>query len=419
MNVVIFVEGLFSLSRTFIIRKIKALAERGAQVTVVSFKRSRRPIHTELLQGIRNVRLIELPGDEGTWLQRAWNWISTFAKAFLRSPRQASRFWALTRRHKPFTRRLKEAYKLMGVIGLHGDVYHFEFGRLAAEYIDYIKTDAKPCVVSFRGSDILVYPHIHPELKAVYREVIEHASRVHCTSQGVAHQVAQLGGQQKIFINYPSVDTSFFCPNPNSQKDPNLIITVGRLEWVKGLPFALLAIAKLATDFPSLRYMIVGDGTSKDDLLFYTADLGIQDHVQFYGQASATQVKKLLEQASIFLLSSVSEGVSNAALEAMAMQVPVVTSAAGGMAEAVEDGVEGFVVPCYDPSALATKLRVLLDDEALREKMGENARQRILRDFTIERQVQVFLDEYSLLSKASVSSKDKHSTASDLETAKK
>ena len=397
MKIVIFVPEFFSLSQTFIIRKVRALAERGESVTVVSFSDSRNKAHKEILKDVRNVNVINIPSDNGTPFRRILVWVFLGVKALLTSPGDTCAFWKLTRHYGSWKDRLKQFRKLLGLVGIRGDVYHFEFGDLAAAYIDYLKSFARPCIVSFRGSDINTYPLANPELASLYREVILHADRIHCTSEEIAHRVAELGGSHKAFINHPAIDASFFAPDSNSTRDPNLVVTVGRLKWVKGLTFALLAISKLVREFPNLHYVLVGDGPSRDELAFYVDNLGIQKNVEFYGRASTGEVKNLLGKASVFLLSSISEGVSNAVLEAMAMEVPVVTTDAGGMAEAIDNGVEGFVTPRYDPTMLAERVKQLLSNEDLRKKIGKNARQRILRDFTIERQVEVFLTEYSNL----------------------
>ena len=92
----------------------------------------------------------------------------------------------------------------------------------------------------------------------------------------------------------------------------------------------------------------------------------------------------------MFLLSSVSEGISNAALEAMACGLPLVTTDCGGMREAVRDGIDGFVVPLRDPRAMAAALARLARDEGLRQTMGNAARQRIVEHFSIETQIARF-----------------------------
>ena len=92
----------------------------------------------------------------------------------------------------------------------------------------------------------------------------------------------------------------------------------------------------------------------------------------------------------MFVLSSLSEGISNAALEAMACGLPVVTTDCGGMREAIRDGVEGFVVPMRDPDAIAVALVRVASDEGLRQRIGQAARQRIVEAFSIERQIRAF-----------------------------
>ncbi|MBN2549567.1 MAG: glycosyltransferase family 4 protein [Anaerolineales bacterium] len=399
MKITLFVGELFSSSTTFIIRKVKALAERGESVTVITSGRLQNKAHEEILAGVKNIHVISIPADKGTPLHRFFVGVWLLIKALLKSPKDTYQFGRIALQYDAWAPRLKSMRKLLGLAGLRSDVYHFEFGDIAVQHLDYLKFKARPCIVSFRGADIDIYPLVHEELKLSYRQVIEHADRIHCVSQATAHQVAQLGDPRKIFINRPSIYASFFRPTSFSKKYPAIIVSVARLKWKKGLTYALLAVAQLVTEFPDLRYIIIGEGPSKDELMFYAADLGIQNHVEFFGRASEESVKETLDRASVFLLASLEEGISNAVLEAMAMEVPVVTTDAGGMAEAVTDGVEGFVVPRYDPGALAARTRQLLQDDDLRKRMGQNARQRVLRDFTIERQVQMFLDEYYALNK--------------------
>jgi colanic acid/amylovoran biosynthesis glycosyltransferase len=397
MKITIFVGRFPSPSQTFIVRKVKALAEKGEFVEVISFGRPQFKSHKKLVDNVKNIQIVYLPRDKGSNFQRVLAYSYLLCRGILKSPKDIYMFWGLARRFHPRNARSKYMRNYLGVVGLRSDIYHFEHGNLAAQYIDFIKTSAKPCVVSFRGSDINTYPYANKELKSLYKEVIEYADRIHCTSKAIARKVANYGGLKKKFVNYPSTDTSVFNPFGISKRDPYLIITVSRLNWVKGMEYALLAISQLVTDFPNIHYVIVGDGPSKDGLLFYTADLGIENNVEFYGRTSISEIKSLLGKASIFLLPSLSEGVSNAALEAMAMEVPVVTTDAGGMVEAVTDGVEGFVVPRYNPFALKEKIALLLNDGELRSRMGQRGRERVIREFTIERQVQVFIKEYEAM----------------------
>jgi glycosyltransferase involved in cell wall biosynthesis len=101
-------------------------------------------------------------------------------------------------------------------------------------------------------------------------------------------------------------------------------------------------------------------------------------------------VRDQLRAADLFVLSSLSEGIANAALEAMSCGLPVVTSDCGGMREAVTDGVEGYVVPLRDPQAMAAALHKLANDSLLRSRMGATGRNRVIADFNLDDQIYAF-----------------------------
>lgn len=395
MKITICIKEFPSHSLKFIAMKVKSLVEMGVEVTVISWGFPKNPAHQEILAGLNNLKIIYLFGEKSNNpFRRIGNWLWVVIKSALVSPRETYSVWSFTKSYRSWVVRLRQTQKLLPLVSVHSDIYHFEFGIYAAEYLDFLKFCQQPCMVSFRGADIDIHPHWNPELKQRYREVIQHADRIHCVSEAIADTVAKYGDRRKIFINRPSIDASFFSPVASSKRDPNLIVSIARLKWKKGLTYALLAISQLVPKFPNLRYIIVGNGPDTEELRFYSFDLGIQDHVEFYGWAESEKIKEILGKAAVYLLSSLEEGIANVVLEAMAMEVPVVTTDAGGMKEVITDGVEGFVVPRYNPSAIAEKLELLMRDEKLRTSMGKHGRDRVVREFTIERQVRVFIKEY-------------------------
>ncbi|MCX7999488.1 MAG: glycosyltransferase family 4 protein, partial [Leptospiraceae bacterium] len=187
-------------------------------------------------------------------------------------------------------------------------------------------------------------------------------------------------------------DTNFFKPGEKSLDKHKLnVVTVGSLGWVKGHEYALLSVRRLVSQGISVRFDIVGDGPERQRVLYTIYDLELQNHVRLLGRLSPEQVRDKLQKADVFLLSSLSEGISNAVLEAMACGLPVVTTDCGGMREAVTDGVEGFIVPVRDPEAMAEALIRLWKDPELRRKMGEAARKRVLKEFSLDQQISAFL----------------------------
>lgn len=169
-----------------------------------------------------------------------------------------------------------------------------------------------------------------------------------------------------------------------------MIVAVGRLVWKKGFDYLLAALARLKREGIAVKAQIIGDGDLYPRLRFSIEDLSLEPEVELVGPLTSRQVLERMREADLFVLSSHEEGISNAALEAMACGLPVVTTDAGGMAEAVYDGVEGFVVPVRDIGALADRIRALAANPALRERMGRAARARVEREFSLTSQAERF-----------------------------
>jgi glycosyltransferase involved in cell wall biosynthesis len=98
--------------------------------------------------------------------------------------------------------------------------------------------------------------------------------------------------------------------------------------------------------------------------------------------------------ADVYLSPSLSEGMSNAVLEAMAMAIPVVSTDVGGMPEAIHDGCEGLLVPPRDAAALSEKVALLLCDSQRRRQMGLAGRRQVERNFDLARQLDRFVAAY-------------------------
>jgi glycosyltransferase involved in cell wall biosynthesis len=123
------------------------------------------------------------------------------------------------------------------------------------------------------------------------------------------------------------------------------------------------------------------------------ADAGLEEHVRLVEMAPSREVARRLQASDVLLLPSLDEGLPTVVLEAMACGVPVVATDCGGVAEAVTDGVEGFVVPPRDSDALTAALMRLSQKPELRKGMGEAGRRTATSRFTLERQ----LDEFHAL----------------------
>jgi glycosyltransferase involved in cell wall biosynthesis len=137
---------------------------------------------------------------------------------------------------------------------------------------------------------------------------------------------------------------------------------------------------------PSVRFCLIGSGALEVPMRERAARLGIADRVDFLGRLEPDAVRAAVLRFRIAVLASKdNEGLPNAVLEAMAAARPVVATAVGGTPEVIEDGVTGFVVSPGDAAALAERIVRLLKDPPLARSMGERGRQRVEREFTMER----------------------------------
>jgi glycosyltransferase involved in cell wall biosynthesis len=157
---------------------------------------------------------------------------------------------------------------------------------------------------------------------------------------------------------------------------------VAALERRKGHDVLLRALAALDAEVPPWRCLVCGGGSQHEPLLRLAADLGVEARVGFLGEQS--QVADVLAALDVFVMPSRHEGLGVAVLEAMAMALPVVASAVGGLPEAVEQGRTGLLVPSDDPVALATALGELGRDRERARRMGAAGRERVLAEFSME-----------------------------------
>jgi glycosyltransferase involved in cell wall biosynthesis len=170
------------------------------------------------------------------------------------------------------------------------------------------------------------------------------------------------------------------APTVAGERETPRIVTVGRLKAPKD--FQTLARALSLLPQGSFEAEIVGDGPDRPELERRLRGLGLTESVRLAG--SRDDVPALLAAADVFVLSSRSEGAPVSVLEAMAAGLPVVATRVGGVPELVEDGQTGFLVPPGDPAALTRVLAELLEDRALRRRLGDAGRQRARREFDLD-----------------------------------
>jgi glycosyltransferase involved in cell wall biosynthesis len=167
--------------------------------------------------------------------------------------------------------------------------------------------------------------------------------------------------------------------------DRFLVGWMGRMTAVKRTDDVLLAFKELRDRGVDAGLCLVGDGPDRDGLEERAFELGIARHVFSLGYQDA--VADWYAAFDVLILPSANEGTPVSVIEALAARRPVVATDVGGVSDVVRDGVDGFLVEAGDTSALAERLATLAGDEALRTRMGEAGRERVLRRYAVSRLV--------------------------------
>jgi glycosyltransferase involved in cell wall biosynthesis len=152
-----------------------------------------------------------------------------------------------------------------------------------------------------------------------------------------------------------------------------LAVHLGALTPEKDHRTLVLAAARLVQDLPDLHWVIAGEGPLRRELETQIQSLAVQDRVHLIG--ALDDPHRVLTAADVFVLSSISEGLGSSILAAMIRGVPVVATRVGGIPDLLDAG-SGIMVPPGDPSAIATAVRQVLNDQTLRESLIDVARRK-------------------------------------------
>ncbi|TAK59233.1 glycosyltransferase family 1 protein [Patescibacteria group bacterium] len=222
---------------------------------------------------------------------------------------------------------------------------------------------------------------------AIFSQIVyRSANAVVAGSVFVAQEIQKKVRGLTVHVIDPGIDMSKFTDpvrGPVSEREP-FILSVGALKARKGYEVSLRAFALLKDRIPELRYIMVGSQTDEPRyfkmLTELARELGVEDRVDFLTDVSDAHLNELYEKASVFILTSVNldfhfEGFGMVFLEAAAHGLPSIGTLGNGIADAVEDGKTGILVPQKDPEATAEALALILGDTERRARMSARARE--------------------------------------------
>ncbi len=326
----------------------------------------------------------------------------------IRLPKPAThalrRIWVRQILRRPVQIYRSEARRIAAEIArVRGRVLHVYFGHIAVQLLPLLRKPPVPVVVSFHGADAMVDMD-KPAYREAAGEMFRLARLVLVRSRSLAERIVEAGcppGKIRIHRTGIPLERFPFVQRTAPQDGAWRFFQACRLIPKKGLPTSLRAFARFAERYPRAQFTIAGEGPMLGELEALARELGIAEKVAFTGFLSQSAMREQLDAAHAFLHPSEvgadgnQEGVPNSMLEAMAVGLPVLATWHGGIPEAVDDGVAGYLVPERDHEALGRAMLRLAEDPARYAALGAAAAQAAADRFEQTRQIDVLEQCYA------------------------
>jgi len=394
-----YVIGTYPLpTTTFIDREIESLRRAGADLRVISIRRPERPPvgrQLALQEGVRYA----LPVSTRSLARSHLAFLVSRPVTYVRTLA-----FVASRPHPSLRARIKTIGHFGLAVHVAAMIQERGTDHIHAHFVDRATLVAlvagrllgRPFSATAHAVDIYVDPVLLPEK-------VSHAKFVAtCTRYNEAHLARTLNGASdgRLRCIYHGLDARKYEPRRSPRERP-LVLAVGQLKEKKGFGDLLHACRLLVEAGVPFDCEIVGEGPLRGELERAIGRLGLRERVALLGALPHEDVTRKYAEAAVFALPCVTgsdgdrDGVPNVILEAMAMELPVVSTHHSGIPEAVVDGETGLLVPTGDRRALAAALERLLLDPRLRERLGRAGRRRVVETFDADANARLLLKEFA------------------------
>jgi glycosyltransferase involved in cell wall biosynthesis len=400
--------GFPRLSETFIAHEIHQLEQAGMSLRLFVVKHEGEPQVHPVVAAIR-APLTYLP--KATSLSGATlvGWLGRNLPAFWRAhvalairhpwryARTLASAVAITWRHWPrkvFVKEFLQAGEIAAAVLKAGDVRHLH-GHFChgVATITWFASRLSGIPFSFTAHAKDIYQAELNPGRLLERKLGAARFVATCTCANAGVLQARHARPHEVHTIYHGLDTDYFSPAPRPPRhEPPLILAVGRFVEKKGFDQLITACASLQQAGVAFRCQIVGEhGSAHDSLRAQIDALGLAGSVQLRSAVTQEKLREIYRSAHVFALpcqimeDGDRDGFPNVLAEAMAMGVPVVSTAISGIPEMIDDGVHGLLVQPRDAHALADALHRVLTDAELHTRLAAAARQRICERFDSRR----------------------------------
>lgn len=389
MKVTVLFDTFPSLSETFLYNTVHSWQRAGVELNLLSRKRG------TTIQDIPFLSEVKYLPSESLVLPVRVLILFWLILRLLSSPQKISLAWRCVSKYGNGIReKFQQAYRIIPLILNQTEIMYFPFGGMAVKYLEYIRETNAQVIFSLRGSDINVEPLRSERYRDRMMEALVHARAVHCVCHAIESKARSLSASVNLHVIHTALGREFLHSKntPNEDVGEVLeIVSVGRLDWKRGLEHGIVAARELSLRGVNFRWQIIGDGNYRLPLQWAIRDMGMEDQIFLAGPLNQKDVAQALQNADVFFHPSITDGISNAVLEAMSLGLPVVACDVGGMREAVPSDDHGLLVPARHWKQMADRLEQLSKDRKLRERVGSAARTFVREKFSTELQTAKFL----------------------------
>lgn len=364
-------------SHTFIRREIAALERSGFEITRISIRRSESAlIHpADLNEAERTIVLLDQPlrlllSVVSTYLSRP----GRFSKALMLASRSAL---GTPQGFKHFAY-LAEACRLTSICRDKRITHiHAHMGTNSSDVAHLCSQLGGPQYsLTLHGPE----EWTSPEALDIARKV-EGATFTACVSEHGADELRRITNpniHHSIAVVRCGVDDAFLHRTPSPPPESHELLSIGRLVPRKEHARLIEAFATVLETFPRAHLTIAGDGPMRENLEKRISKLGLERSIKLVGWLSEQDLIQRIERSRALVHPSTAEGLPVVIMEAMALRRPVIATAVAGVAELVEDGLHGWLIPPGDTAQLAKSMIACLADEPSElAKMCESAHARI------------------------------------------
>lgn len=257
-------------------------------------------------------------------------------------------------------------------------------------HVHYISTNilwycgVKNLFVSPWGSDIIDDYSVETKRTFYNRFVFRQAQVITATSPFLA-DVTRRYTDKEVHVVPFGVDCQVF--HPTERINMTSAVTLGFVKYLRvkyGPEYLIRAMEMIVRQYPQTRLLMAGSGELRSQLQELTRQLNLTPNISFLGAVEHRQVPELLKNVDIFVMPSIREEFGVVAVEAQAMEIPVVATKVGGIPEVVLDGETGILIEPGNSEQLAQAILTLIENPALRRQMGEQGRKHVLANYRWE-----------------------------------